>query len=967
MSWLFPSIVASLCGSVILTLVFCFLYYQYRERYLGFWALGWGFHALRYVFDLGLVAHWLAPESTHFIQICVLASGLLILRGAEEMAQCRMSRVFWIGGCLSGGWILLGHFADLPFLAQNLPTFLFYAAVSIRTGQLFFTVENVNGAGKYLAGWGFILWGLHRANYPFLVPLEGFLPWRFLLAALLALVVAIGMLLVYFERILTTLAVNEKRFRTLVEEATDGMFLLNLDGRILDANRHACQSLGYTKTELLQLNLHDIVEGLTDIILPQRPNRLAPGVPSTLAGRHRRKDGTGFPVDIRISVIESSTADPQLLALARDIGKQKETEDLLRQSCRKFEALYNQSFQLIGLIDPDGTLLDANQTALRLIDSDLSALQGRPIWETPWWANDLHQQVQLRKAIQQAAQGEVVRMEVRHPARNGGQLTIDFSLKPIMDEAGRVTLLIAEGRDISERIKVANALKTANLALETLFDANPMPIVAVDTGGRLTQWNQAAEDTFGWSRDEVIGHPCPLTPESDQANEQALRQRELAGEKLRGIEVVRMKKDGSTIELSRYGTRLCDDRGKPYGLMGIFVDLSERKQAERCLKESETRYRKLFQQFETLLNAIPDPITLISPDMNIVWGNQGSTRVFMQNDPASRELHCYQLRQDRDTICPECPVVDCFRTGDFQERVLTTPDGRSWGVKAFPVKDKNGAVINVLELSTEITEKLRLREEAERSNRLTALGELAAGVAHEINNPNGLILLNLPMLIEAFTDIEPVLAQYAEAHSDFSFGGLPFSRMRNEIPEMLQEMQDGALRIKRIVDDLKNFVRQDHLPSHHEVNLNQALQTAVRLTSTEIKRATDQFSASYADHLAPVNGVSQRLEQVLVNLIINACQALPDRNHGLTLTTGYDEASGMNVIEVRDQGRGIEANHLNHLTDPFFTTRRDSGGTGLGLSVSARIVKEHGGELRFASTPGQGTTVSLLLPPLKEV
>jgi polar amino acid transport system substrate-binding protein len=223
------------------------------------------------------------------------------------------------------------------------------------------------------------------------------------------------------------------------------------------------------------------------------------------------------------------------------------------------------------------------------------------------------------------------------------------------------------------------------------------------------------------------------------------------------------------------------------------------------------------------------------------------------------------------------------------------------------------------------------------------------------------------VLIEAFSDIEPILALYADAHHDFSFGGLPFSRMRHEIPEMLGEMRDSAQRIKRIVDDLKNFVNPGILSVNHEIDLNLALQTAVRLTSTEIRRSTHDFSASYAGELAPVSGLSMRLEQVLVNLIINACQALPDKNCGLAVATRYDATDGMNVVEVRDQGKGIEEKHLKHLTDPFFTTRRESGGTGLGLSVSARIVKEHGGELRFASVPGRGTVVTLRLPPIKEV
>jgi PAS domain S-box-containing protein len=963
MSWYLPSLIASLFGSAILALVFTFLYYQYRERHMGFWALGWGAHALRYGFDLALPG----PEAMHLIQASVLASGLLLLRGVEEMAQDQMSRVFKFGGLLCAGWILLGAFTDLPFLEQNFPVFMFFAAVAIRTGQKFLLMENLGGPGRILTGWGFIHWGLHRANYPFLASVEEFAPLRFMLATLLSLTVAIGMLLVYFQRVLASLSVSEKRFRTLVEQATDGMFLLNLDGRILDANRHACRSLGYSKEELLQLSLHDIVEDLTDIILPRRPDRLAPGVPSTLEGRHRRRDGTGFPVDIRISVIDPPNADRQLLALARDISKQKETEDLLRQSSQKFEALYHQSFQLIGLLSPDGTVLDANQTALRLIDGQLSEIQGRPFWETPWWVHDPRLQERLRRAIERAARGEVARLEAHLPTGDGGRLMVDLSLKPVMDETGRVSMLIAEGRDITERIHFEHSLKAINMKLEALIDASPMPIIAINLEEITTEWNRAAEQTFGWPREEIIGRPYPLTPKPELGEGATTLQQTFTGKKISWAEVHRQTKSGALIELDLYSAPLYDGDGNISGGMGIFVDRGKQKRAEIALRESEAQYKKLYHQFEILLNGIPDPITLVDRDMKIVWANQGAAKAFNQEHTQISDQHCYRFWHGKNAVCPECPVIDCFDSGEVQERKITTPDGRVWGAKVFPIRDNDGRVANALELVTEITEKIRLRKQAERSNRLTALGELSAGIAHEINNPNGLILLNLPVLTEAFNDIEPVLAGYAEAHPDFSFGGLPFSRMRHEIPEILHEMRDGALRIKRIVDDLKNFVRQDPLPNTCEVELNQALETAVRLTTPEIKRATDHFSVSYGDDLAAVNGDSQRIEQVLVNLIINACQALPDKSRGLAVASRYDAASGMNVIEVRDQGKGIEAGHLNHLTDPFFTTRRESGGTGLGLSVSARIVKDHHGELRFDSVPGRGTSVSLLLPPLKEV
>jgi len=137
---------------------------------------------------------------------------------------------------------------------------------------------------------------------------------------------------------------------------------------------------------------------------------------------------------------------------------------------------------------------------------------------------------------------------------------------------------------------------------------------------------------------------------------------------------------------------------------------------------------------------------------------------------------------------------------------------------------------------------------------------------------------------------------------------------------------------------------------------------AVRLIRNIIRKATDSFAARYDEKLPAIRGNSQRIEQVVVNLILNACQALPERTRGIILKTYQDAHRRMVVLELTDEGTGIAPELLPYITDPFYTTKREHGGTGLGLSVSTIIVKEHGGLLSFKSTPGKGTTVTLSLP-----
>ncbi|MDT8419207.1 MAG: transporter substrate-binding domain-containing protein [Desulfuromonadales bacterium] len=277
------------------------------------------------------------------------------------------------------------------------------------------------------------------------------------------------------------------------------------------------------------------------------------------------------------------------------------------------------------------------------------------------------------------------------------------------------------------------------------------------------------------------------------------------------------------------------------------------------------------------------------------------------------------------------------------------------------------------ELQREVVERQRAVEELQirqkqllHADKMTSLGILVSGVAHEINNPNGLIQLNLPQLKKAYQDAEPILDAHLETHGDFKLGWLNYSRMREEIPHLLQEMLDGSTRIKQIVEDLKDFARRNDAGLDDAVDLNGVVRAALRLVKTTIDKSTNSFRVDYALALPRFKGNGHRIEQVVVNLVLNACQALTATDQQIALRTWHEKGDGQVVLEVSDQGRGIDGEALEHVTDPFFTTKRESGGTGLGLSISEGIVKDHGGRLEFESAAGEGMRVRLYLPQCQE-
>ena len=273
------------------------------------------------------------------------------------------------------------------------------------------------------------------------------------------------------------------------------------------------------------------------------------------------------------------------------------------------------------------------------------------------------------------------------------------------------------------------------------------------------------------------------------------------------------------------------------------------------------------------------------------------------------------------------------------------------------------------QLKAEMVARKQQEEEARRHQerlfhaaKMVSLGTLVSGVAHEINNPSTFIMTNAPILRKAWNSIQPRLDAYCEREGDFLIGSLSYLEMRDTIPVLLSGILEGAQRIKRIVSELTDFARQKPPEPTQRIDLNGVVRSALTLLASVIKTKTDRFSVEYGEDLPTFRGSSQRIEQVVINLVVNACQALRDKSAGIRVSTSFDHASGCIRLEVLDEGVGIRKEDLPHICDPFYTTRRDLNGTGLGLSISSRIIDDHGGTLTFHSTRGEGTRVTVTLP-----
>jgi C4-dicarboxylate-specific signal transduction histidine kinase len=277
------------------------------------------------------------------------------------------------------------------------------------------------------------------------------------------------------------------------------------------------------------------------------------------------------------------------------------------------------------------------------------------------------------------------------------------------------------------------------------------------------------------------------------------------------------------------------------------------------------------------------------------------------------------------------------------------------------------------ELNHKIAERDRLQEanrqqelQLIQANKMTALGILVSGVAHEINNPNQLVLTNSRVLTKVWEDAVGILDDFQRGNGEFTLARLSYAEMRETVAALIRDVNAGALRIGRIVDDLKSFARPGARGVQSAFCLNDAVQRALRLLAHLINQRTAKLRTNLAPSLPPMRGNAQQVEQIVINVLVNALEALPDRDRAVTVSTSFAAKDRSVILEVRDEGSGIEPQYLQRLCDPFFTTKQETGGTGLGLAICLSLARAHNGCLEFDSAPGKGTRVVVKFQCLDE-
>jgi signal transduction histidine kinase len=376
-----------------------------------------------------------------------------------------------------------------------------------------------------------------------------------------------------------------------------------------------------------------------------------------------------------------------------------------------------------------------------------------------------------------------------------------------------------------------------------------------------------------------------------------------------------------------------------------------RMSIEQELRESEQKLRVLFHQ---------------SPD--IILTVDRTDRILMSNRPRADDEVACAVGQFAADMLPERirpryhQALDLvFRSGDAGKLSLASDDSRWWELRIVPLRVA-GSVIAAMIIITDVTDKRMLEIHAIRNARLASLGVLAASVAHEINNPNNAIQFNASILTRSWEDILSVLSRFRDEHGDFMIGGVPVERAIVGMPRLLAGIDKGSRRIHAIVGNLKHMAQPDEGELDHRVDLADVLEDSLSVLQSQVRKHCDDCRLEIRGPLPPVQGNHQQLEQVFINLILNALQSLPDPSARVRIGAFLEDEGELIRVSVRDEGCGIPEAVRGRVLDPFFTTKKGDGGTGLGLSISYRIIQNHGGRMEIISTPEGGTEVLVRLP-----
>ncbi|UCE75221.1 MAG: PAS domain-containing protein [Methanomassiliicoccales archaeon] len=363
---------------------------------------------------------------------------------------------------------------------------------------------------------------------------------------------------------------------------------------------------------------------------------------------------------------------------------------------------------------------------------------------------------------------------------------------------------------------------------------------------------------------------------------------------------------------------------------------------------------------QAIFDGIPDPLLLLDGDftVNMPLNTAAADYYGVPNPQEVIGKRCYAALRGRSEPCEGCPYLSVIingHGGTFERKGLMDPD-RFEEVTIFPTG------IGVLIRIKDITRAKLMERQLIQSQKLASLGLLVSGIVHEIKNLNNCVTFNIPILREYLKELIPIIDDYAERNGDFELFGMSYPEFRGDLFSLLGNLEHASDRISATVSDLGEFVRRGDKGRQRWVELKEVIERGVTVCRCHVQRMVKSFEVDIDGDLCPIFTDPQALEQVLVNLLINAGQAAENEDSWVRLRARRGDTCGDGVvIEVSDNGCGMDEEVRGKVFEPLFSTKEPGRGTGLGLFVAHTLIEELGGRIEVDSEPGKGSTFRIIL------